>query len=75
MPVYNTTSSFKQIRDEAEDIFDNSSPAAALVYHGGSPQDFIGIRVECPGISKEFVSNIAFGRGAPHFRYLTFPHM
>jgi len=34
----------------------------ALVYHGGGPEDFIGIRVECSGLGKEFVSNVSFGR-------------
>jgi hypothetical protein len=65
MPVVRTNKTFKELRDEAEITFKSGShaPAAALVYHGGSLQDFIGIRIECSKIGKEFVSNIAFGRG------------
>ncbi|KAF9036394.1 hypothetical protein BJ165DRAFT_1533220 [Panaeolus papilionaceus] len=62
MPVVKTSKTFRQIRDDAEDKYKSYKPASALVYHGGSPQDFIGIRIECSGVRKEFVSNIAFGR-------------
>lgn len=65
MPVIKTNKTYRQLRDEAEDAFPGGKrhPAVALVYHGGSAVDFIGIRIECPGARKEFVSNIAFGRG------------
>ena len=63
MPVYNTNESYEQIRQEAESKFKQSASAAALIYKGGGTQDFIGVRVECAELSKEFVSNIPFGRG------------
>ena len=65
MPVVRTTKTFTELRAQAEKDFagGHSHPAVALVYHGGSAQDFIGIRIECSGAGKEFVSNIAFGRG------------
>ena len=63
MPVVRTTKTFRELRNEAEDNFAFHQPAVALVYHGGSAQDFIGIRIECAKAGKEFVSNIAFGRG------------
>jgi len=62
MPVVRTTKTFRQLRDQAEDDFKFHYPAVALVYHGGSAVDFIGIRIECAKAGKEFVSNIAFGR-------------
>jgi hypothetical protein len=63
MPVIKTTKTYKELRNLAEDDFKIRKPAIALVYHGGSAVDFIGIRIECPEAKKEFVSNIAFGRG------------
>jgi len=63
MPVVRTTKTFRELRNQAEDDFTYHQPAVALVYHGGSARDFIGIRIECAKAGKEFVSNIAFGRG------------
>jgi len=62
MPVVRTTKTYTELRNQAEIDFDNHYPAVALVYHGGSAVDFIGIRIECAKAGKEFVSNIAFGR-------------
>ena len=65
MPVYNTNSTFEQLRAQAESRFKLSEPAAALVYRGGNAQDFVGLRIESQALSVEFVSNVSFGRGTP----------
>ena len=63
MPVYDTEETYEQARQQAEIVYKQSAPAAALIYQGGGVRDFIGVRIESIELNKEFVSNIPFGRG------------
>ena len=63
MTVSTTTKTYDQLLTEIETKkYDNAHAAATLVYWDN--KDTLGLRVEAPSIMKEFVDNVAFGRGA-----------
>jgi len=58
--VSTTTKTFKELYAERLSKYKHMEPAAALFYWGEGTTR--GVRLEVPGIMKEFIDNVAFGR-------------
>jgi len=58
--VCTTNQTFKELYAERLNKYKHMEPAAALFYWGEG--NTYGVRLEVPGIMKEFIDNVAFGR-------------
>jgi hypothetical protein len=61
MTVTTTTTTYTKLYEARLEKYKNSEPAAALFYYDDSHNG--GLRIEAPSIVREFVDNVAFGRG------------
>jgi hypothetical protein len=61
MTVTTTTETFTDIFTRLAKKYKNYAPAAALFYWDNDSTH--GVRVEAPSILKEFVDNVAWGKG------------
>jgi hypothetical protein len=61
MTVSTTTETFTEISTRLAKKYENSAPAAALFYIDNEAD--YGVCIEAPSILKEFINNMAWGKG------------